>query len=353
MPALASVFLLAVHATACAQAARTAPDSSRPVGFRVDRLSDPARPFLLEPGGEPGPRPIQAFVWYPAADPCPAPMSWGDVVEWVGVEASHEALGAARADAGRSEFVAWMGSLGADTSAAREGLRFPLRACAGVAPDSGLHPLVLLAVGRDDSPAMHAILAEALAAAGRVVLSSPGLGARERPMQFDAADITAQVDDLKALATHAASLEFVDPSRPALVGFSYGGGSAILYAMADTTASAVVSLDGSIGFADRVPSYVALPGWRPERARAPVLHLRAPDDQRRDLSALESLAAAVRVEIVEGATHHDFTTLGPISANGLAVPAIGLDDSDGDELHAAIVRAIRMFLEEHSPSGTN
>jgi pimeloyl-ACP methyl ester carboxylesterase len=279
-------------------------------------------------------------------------MSWGDVLEWVGVEASHEALDAARADAGRSEFVAWMGSLGADTTAAREGLDFPLRACADAAPDPKKHPLVLLAVGRDDSPAMHAVLAEALAADGWVVLSSPGLGARERPMQFDAADITAQVDDVKALATHAATLEFVDPSRPAMVGFSYGGGSAILYAMADTTVSAVVSLDGSIGFAGRAPSYVSVPGWRPGRIAAPVLHLRAPDQERKQLSALGSLAAPVRVETVEGATHQDFTTLGPVSANGLAVPAIGLDDSDGDEIHAAIVWAVRTFLAAHRPSGS-
>jgi hypothetical protein len=328
------------------------PAPSRPVGFRVDRLSDPARPFVPVQGGERGPRPVQAYVWYPAADPCPDPMVWGDVVEWVGVESSHARLDATRAEAGRSEFVAWMGSLGADTSAARQGLWFPLRACAGAAPDSGPNPLVLLTVGRDDSPAMHALLAEALAADGWVVLSAPGLGARERPMQFDAADIEAQVADLEALAAHAASLRFVDPLRPAVVGFSYGGGSAILYAMADTTVSAVVSLDGSIGFADRAPSYVSVPAWRPDHIAAPVLHLRAPDEDRMDLSALESLAAPVQVETVEGATHQDFTTLGPVSANGLAVPAIGLDDSDGDEIHAAIVRTIRTFLAGHRPSGS-
>jgi dienelactone hydrolase len=278
-------------------------------------------------------------------------MSWGDVVGWVGVESSQAALDPARADAGRNEFVAWMASMGADTTAAREGLRFPLQACADAAPEPGRHPLVLLAVGRDDSPAMHALLGEELAANGWVVLSAPGLGAEERPMQFDAADIGGQVDDLKALATHAASLEFVDPSQPAVVGFSYGGGSAILYAMADTMVSVVVSLDGSIGFADRMPSYVSLPGWRPERAYAPVLHLRAPDDQRKDLSALESLASPARVETIEGASHYDFTILGAVSANGLPIPPLGLDDSDGDELHSAIVRATVAFLDEHRPSG--
>jgi hypothetical protein len=109
---------------------------------------------------------------------------------------------------------------------------------------------------------------------------------------------------------------------------------ALLYAMADTTVSAVVSLDGSIGFADRVPTYVTLPGWHPERALAPVLHLRAPDEDREDLSALESIPAPLRIETIPAAVHLDFTDLGPLSAHGLAVPAIGMGDEDGDEIHA-------------------
>ena len=70
---------------------------------------------------------------------------------------------------------------------------------------------------------------------------------------------------------------------------------------------------------------------------------------RKDLSALESLAAPVRVETVPRAVHRDFSDLGPISAHGLAVPAIGLDDSDGDEIHAGILAATVAFLMEHRP----
>jgi dienelactone hydrolase len=180
-----------------------------------------------------------------------------------------------------------------------------------------------------------------------VVVASPGLGARQRAMAFETADIEAQVEDLVALRSHAASLAFVDAARPAVVGFSYGGGSAILYAMGDTTVAAVVSLDGSIGFEDRVSAYVAAPGWRPKDLRAPVLHLRAPDEQRKDLSALDSLSAPVQVETVAGANHYDFTILGPVSAGGLRIDALGLDDGDGDDLHAAIVRAVVAFLEAH------
>jgi dienelactone hydrolase len=292
---------------------------------------------------------MQIYMWYPAADSCPASLTWGHVVEWVGVEASHTALDSMHADAGRNEFVAWMSSLGADSAAARSALKTPLHACAGSTPQPGRHPLVLLAVGKDGSPIMHATLAEELARRGWVVLSSPGLGARERPMTFAPQDIEAQVEDLKALARHAASLDFVEASSPVLVGFSYGVGSALIYAMADTTVAAVVSLDGSIGFADRASAYTAASGWRPDRIRAPVLHLRAPDDERKDLTALESLATRPRVETIEGSTHFDFTTLGPVSANGLSVPAIDLDDSDGDEIHEAILAATVMFLEEHRP----
>jgi hypothetical protein len=57
----------------------------------------------------------------------------------------------------------------------------------------------------------------------------------------------------------------------------------------------------------------------------------------------------VRVETMDEATHQDFTIPGPVSANGLAVPAIGLDDSDGDDLHVAILDATVAFLEKHRP----
>ena len=321
------------------------------MGFRVYRLPVPSRPFHFHPEAEAGARPIQVYSWYPAADSCPAPMEWGDVVEWVGVEGGHEALDAERAEAGRNEFVAWIGSLEGDTTAARSALGFPVRACEDAAVARGRHPLVLLTVGRDDSPAMHALLGEELAARGWAVFSTGGLGARRRAMEFGPPDIEAQLEDLRAVASLAESFDFVDPARPAVVGYSFGGGVALLYSMADTTVSAVVSLDGSIGFADRVPTYVELPGWRPERALAPVLHLRAPDEDRKDLSALESIAAPLRVETVPGAMHPDFTDLGPMSSAGLAVPAIGLDDEDGDEIHAAILAATVAFLAEHRLGG--
>lgn len=342
--------LLAASVLACGEASPSIPSVDGAVGFRVDRLSDAGRPFAPDSDSPPGPRPIQAYLWYPAADSCAAPMTWGDVVEWVGVEGSHAPLDVARAEAGRREFVAWIASMGGDTTAARAALRFGLRACEGGAPAPGRHPLVLLAVGRNDSPVMHALLGEELASHGWAVFSTVGLGARQRAMDFVSADLEAQVTDLKALASHAASLDFVDASGPAVVGYSYGGGTAILYAMEDTPVSAVVSLDGSIGFADRVPAYVSLPGWRADRARVPVLHLRAPDEERKDLSALESLAGPVTIETIGGATHSDFTIMGPVSANGLAIPAIGLDDSDGDELHDAILDATVAFLEAHRPA---
>jgi hypothetical protein len=57
------------------------------------------------------------------------------------------------------------------------------------------------------------------------------------------------------------------------------------------------------------------------------------------------------VETIEGASHYDFTILGAVSANGLPISPLGLDDSDGDELHSAIVRATVAFLDEHRPSG--
>jgi dienelactone hydrolase len=312
-------------------------------------MPDPSRPFHSDSEAEPVARPIQVYSWYPAADSCPAPMRWGDVVRWVGVEGGHEALDAARADAGRNEFVAWIGSLEGDTTAARGALEFPLRGCEGVAAAQGRHPLVLLSVGRNDSPAMHTLLGEELGSRGWAVFATGGLGARVRAMEFGAADIEAQLEDLKTVASFAESLDFVDPSRPPVIGYSFGGGVALLYAMADTTVSAVVSLDGSIGFADRVPTYVTLPGWRPQRALAPMLHLRAPDEDREDLSALESIPAPLRIETIPAAVHLDFTDLGPMSAHGLAVPAIGMDDEDGDEIHAAILAATAAFLAEHRP----
>lgn len=354
--ALASLLLAFLPDAAVSQRAAhweaMLPRGPHAVGLDTLLLRDRQRTFRFEGDGEgrSGARPVRLLIWRPVASEGRAALSFGQYAELVGFEARERVDSPASAAArGRREMIEYLASLGADGEKAAAALELPMLARRGAPPTPGPFPLVVLAVGKDDSPVLHAVAGEYLASHGFVVVGAPGLGAEERGMQWTAADLEAQARDLALVRTWARTQRGIDAKRVAIVAFSFGSGPSLLAALRDSSIGAIVSLDGSIGFADRVPIHRELPDLA-ARLKIPVLHLNVAGAARNDLTLLRELAADLTIAGFAGAGHLDFTSLASLTAAApdLVLARLGDDTwASPGNVHAAAMGLVRTFLESH------
>lgn len=364
-PTIATILGAALAVSACAQQGQRDPQTTarepvaplwgdldggaHAVGFELQRASDSSRPFVPRGTESTGvasiARPIQMSIWYPAVPGRgPAAIAFGDYAALVGIEGRDtEADSAARTN-GREELVAYLTSLGAAESAARGLLKAPTAARLGATRSAGRFPVVVITPGKDGSPLEHVVLAEVLASHGFLVVAHPAMGAERRSMAWTVADIEAQVADIHFVLARIASHPAADVSRVGIVGYSFGAAPAIIASRRNRAVRGIVSLDGSIGFRDRVPIYrsMSLPI---DADAAPVLHIHVRGEARNDLSLLESLAPGFSLASMAEADHLSFTSLAMFS-RAEATMSLGPfhEIADPAQAHAIAVTLTSAFL---------
>ena len=200
------------------------------VGLRVVQQYDDSRSF-----GD-GPRPLQTLVWYPATrGATDARMNYGDYME---LRATDPAMGEARQQVGIS------GWFDAGRDAARGD---PMWARRDAPPAPGRFPVVIYAPSFTSTSWENADLCEYLASHGYLVVASPGMGV-QRESTHDLAGVEAQARDISFLVGYAGTAPSADPTRVAVVGFSWGGLANVIAAARDTRIDALVALDGSLRY---------------------------------------------------------------------------------------------------------
>lgn len=111
---------------------------------------------------------------------------------------------------------------------------------------AGKFPVVIYAPSFSATAVENTDLCELLASHGYVVLASPSLGARTRPMTADLEGLETQAGDIAYLLGYARSMAQADTNNVAVLGFSWGGLSNVLAAARDDRIKAIVSFDGSV-----------------------------------------------------------------------------------------------------------
>jgi len=267
------------------------------VSFRLQNVSDSTRRGLNATG-----RSLQLSMWYPSPKGVQArPLKFGDYVRYFQFAAN--ASGSTRWQTAyqRSWFP------GASAHAVATLLATPVYAARNAVAAEGRFPVVLYIPALGGTPLTHTVTCEFLASHGYVVLSIPATGSTELGQPFDEAGQETLIRDFEFGLGILARNRFADVSRIGVIGFSMGGGAALLTAMSNVQVRLVVSLDGTIGWTDAQSLVRKSARYSPPAMRVPLLHFGVADDPENDLSLMKELTLAPRtVFLLREVDHHDF-----------------------------------------------
>ena len=289
-------------------------------------------------------------VWYPATDRgAGATLRYRD---YVLVAAREQTLAPLSSDDERQALEGYRAFLGRNdvpASGIDEWLQAPMLARMDAPSAAGRYPIVLVGQGMGGAVQDQAALGESLASHGYVVATTPSpvrLGAKMESEADVPAMAEEQARDLEVALVVVAPRGVADPTRTAVVGYSFGARPALLLAGRHPAWRALVSLDGGIGSADAK-------GWLAPHAldrgalRLPILHVYEEEDEnaRPDFELLASLVHAPRtLARAAGLRHLDFITFGLASAT---MPALGGVDAQRAATLHAVFALTRGFLDAH------
>lgn len=317
------------------------------VGFRVIEALDSTRAFrpLRDHRGRLAPetaRPVQVSIWYPArVDPDEPRMRAGEFRLLRETEVEHGSeLDAEAANALRSRFVADLTAMGEPASRAAEIWDDPTPAVRDAPPLPGPHPTVLYFTAAGVS---NPLLPAYLASHGFVVASFPSNGRMtEGSLEFtpNALTLDTDIDDAGFAHLVLQRVPWADTRRLAVAAFSGGSLAALLWAMRDMQAGAVVTVEGWERFrrgADIVSGSVH---YEPHRVRVPVLMLeRAADEASPQYAKVPDVVEALSYADVTRVAYRD-------AAHGDFLSHVAFGHTpDQPRIYTASARAIRLFLE--------
>lgn len=282
-------------------------DFSRSFGTR----SDPANRVTLDEH----PRPLQISLWYPALNSDSSTrMVYEEYVEWIGLIGKHHSPTNETGKSGKDEFYSYFTRQGVVKEKLDQLLTMRTAVTKNCVPEKGLYPLILFAPGIGDSPVMHTIICEYLASHGYIVACAPSMGWTSREMTPTSVCIETQARDLEYIIEFMHEYPNVDVHRTGVVGFSLGSCPALILAMRNIDIDAMVSLDGSIGFNDRLALVQESPFYNPKNVCIPLMHINVMGNKRNDLSIIDSLKYSLRTIVsIRGIGHVNFTSIGMIA----------------------------------------
>lgn len=282
--------------------------SQTPAGFRSITRFDNTRPAVEEQADKAHGRIIQINVWYPA-ERSAEKMTFSDYVGLAGLE-----LDSSRKNdwytLGVSRYFSWPESAKADKKTFLDFLhkKTPMNAGANAPFLTEKYPLIMLVHGY---AADHAYLAENLAGKGFVVVQVPVKGTRKTELDYETGGLETQVLDYE-YALKVVQNEFaITTNDIGVVGFSFGGQSALALALKNENILSVVSLDGGIGsdFGARLLQSQAY--YDLKKLNKPILHAYNPRDAYTDLSWLKTAPQGNRwLVAMKNMEHGHFTSFG-------------------------------------------
>lgn len=340
MKHISFVCLLVSHC-ALAQITKLVPGNIKPGFISITRF-DTSRPAVREqPVGDKA-RIIQVNIWYPSAADTRR-MRFADYVGLVGKELDNSAANSNWKQKGIDKYFEWPAAAGADKNKFIAFLdkKIPMLACRNAKWLKQKYPLIMLVHGFASD---HAYLAEYLASFGYVVMHVPVKGTKQYELDYEGLGLESQVLDYEfALSTLQKEFPYLS-DEAAVVGYSFGGQSAVALALRNRSVKAVVSLDGGIGSFFGAQLLSNQPYYNEKDITAPVLHLYNPADPYTDLTWFNNTRYSERfLAAMKNMQHGHFTSFGLLNKD---IPGImGKEVADPGNGYEAVMLLTKEFLE--------
>jgi dienelactone hydrolase len=279
------------------------------VGVAIRHERDPDRLF----GAQNAPRPIQMLVWYPAS---PTEGKTPVTYENYFISAATEIVfSTTKTEYDRrhiQEVRDMVRTSGASEELFDRQIARSTWAIADAIPATGVFPLLIYAPGLSGKSFQNVVLCEFLASHGFVVAASPSVGPRSRDMPQTLDGIQAQIDDIQFVMKTMARIRYVNAGKIGLVGYSWGGMTALLASMSDGGAiRAVAALDPHLMAKNGHELARTAPGYAPEDLHIPVMLpiASAQKWKERDFSFFDELTGSEALLLeFNNFTHGDFSS---------------------------------------------
>ena len=278
------------------------------VGFKSFHTFDYSRAYKGKQG-----RPIQIAVWYPTTAKAPK-MSFAEYVElYLTEEDFMKPTEKMRLD----NLATWTRELAGRADPQVNGnkiLQAKTFAVKNAVTAKGTFPVIIYGAGSQGEAFENSVLCEFLASHGYFVLASPAVGVFNHQTTLDAVGLEAQARDMEFLIAQSKSFPEADLSKLGVMGWSWGGLSAMLLQMRNPNVDAVVSLDGAIAMHENKLKQTAFSN--PDLIRAPIMFMSARNLTPRVKSFIEKVnySNSFLLDFSEVA-HNDFSSYNFIARN--------------------------------------
>jgi len=315
------------------------------VGFRTieqydySRTFQPTRDYYGNPLEGTAARPIQVCYWYPAEANDGAGMIYAEYAFPYPEDASFFPFLSQLQNRELGTLFFFMGNSQALVQASMD---LELTAVRDAAAKTGPFPLIVYHAGERSGYGQNAVLCEYLASHGFVVATTHTAGAATVNAGPLPSDVEASVRDKELVVAAMRGQPMVDPERLGLIGYDYGGSTALIHQMRNYSVDAVATLQGRFLNTGATDTLMENPFYDPLRMLVPWLQVYV--DRPSDLSLLDSLRYAQRYSLSTGqARPTDFSTY------SLMAVAMGADTSRTIEAlsqwHKGVCEYLLQFFE--------
>jgi len=284
------------------------------VGFRTierydySRTFQSAKDYFGNPVPGPTARPIQVCYWYPAEPNSGARMVYS---EYAFPYPSEPGFFELLSQLQNRELGTLFFFHGNNQALVQDLMDLEMLAVRDAPAAPGPFPLIVYHGGERSAYSQNAVLCEYLASQGFVVATVHSVGLSATNPTMSQSDVEAVTRDKEMAVAFMRELPNVDTERLGLLGYDYGGSTALLHQMRNYSVDGVATLHGRFLTSEGFDSLSANAGYVPLRMSVPWLEIRSTAGPAADMRLADSLRYSSRYSIgVNGIPSNYFSTYG-------------------------------------------